>query len=817
MGTLIIAEKPKVAKRIASSLGTPKRKKLKDVYYYTLGELVVASTVGHLYTLRQREGKSYPVFDLEWVETSKVSTESEYLKKYISTLKKLSENVDLVINACDYDVEGAVIGYNAIRFTCRFDPQKAKRMKFSILTSEEIKKAFENLEDLNFGMIDAGLARHEMDWIWGVNTSRALTSSLKRASGWYKILSAGRVQTPTLKFLMERELEIRNFVPETYWILQIFFEKDGISVVAEYPERIFEKKRAERIYNECLGKDGIVKDIERKVKKVPPPVPFDLGTLQREAFKAFSFAPRRTQKISQELYESGLISYPRTASQKLPPSLGFEKILENISKNPRYRQFAKEILKTPLQPSEGKKTDPAHPAIYPTGEFWGKLTKDQEKLYDLVVLRFFSVFAEPCVQESVKLLIEVEGNPFIAKGLKTLKEGFKRYYKRYLKEKEIHLPEFEIGERIKIDDLKMPQKQTKPPPRYNPSSVIKKMENLEIGTKATRASILDILYQRGYIRGRKIMVTKLGEKLIEALNLYCREIVSAELTKHFEDEMREIREYKKSREEVLKEARAQLEEIFSKFKNSEYEIGKIVQKGFLEENAVGVCPECGENLLIRYAKRNKSYFIGCRGYPECRNTYSLPKGKPVFEGKFCDVCNLPMVRISRREVCINPKCPKLAKSEVLGKCAQCGGDLRIIRSRSSGKRFVGCSNYPRCKNTFPIPQRGKLTPMGECDACGAPVVETGSSKFCINPNCKKNVKSQMVFGRCPKCGGDLKKMYSKKFKREFVGCTGFPKCKNAFSLPKGKVEPTDEVCRCGLPLLLIDGVLRCLDSECEEG
>ena len=658
---LILTEKPNVANKIANSLGKPVQKKNRKVSYYVIKDkdIVIASAVGHIYSLRQaRPIDDYPFFDYTWVPVYKYNENSKYVKDYETTLKKLAKDCNEFVNACDYDTEGSVIGYNALRFACRTDPKKTKRMKFSTLTKNELQEAFANLHPPNFPMIESGLTRHELDWIWGINTSKALSSSMERAIGRFIMLSAGRVQTPTLYFLVQREKEIRAFKPEIYYELFILFEKEGIEVKAAYARRL-KKEEAEKIKKDCEGKDGVVNSIKKTKKSIKPPVPMDLGILQAECYKNFGFSPKNTQRIAQALYESGLISYPRTSSQKLPETIDFKGILKNLRKE---YSIAEEILqKGKFVPVQGKKEDPAHPAIYPTGEL-KKIYGNEKKVYDLIVHRFISHFSENAVKESIRADIKVDKYIFVARGIRTVKEGWLRYYGKYTKSEDKILPDLSKDEVIKIDKIVVEEKETKPPPRYNPASVIKEMEKLGIGTKATRATILDILYNRNYIKGMQIEVTELGEKIVDTLEKYCKDIVSVRLTRHFEKEMESVYEGKAKREEVIEEAKTKLIKIFKDFRKKEEKIGKEIAEAFKitekNNNTIGKCPECGGELKIITSKKTGKRFVGCSNYPKCKNSFPLPqKGKIANTKKICE-CGYPILRIGRWQFCINPKCPK---------------------------------------------------------------------------------------------------------------------------------------------------------------
>ena len=721
MVTLIIAEKPNVARKIAYALaeGKPVRKTIGKVSYYEFTrdgkKVIVAPAVGHLFSLAPKvKTYGYPIFDIEWVPVYVAEKGKSYAKDYIKALATLAKKADEFIVACDYDTEGEVIGYTALKYACGVDPSKAKRMKFSALTKADLLKAWYNLEPtINFGMADAGIARHILDWYWGVNLSRALTSAIKRASGKWMVLSTGRVQGPTLKFLVDREKEIQNFKPTPYWVIKMLLEKNGETYTATYEkERILDEEEAKRIVEEAKKGPAFVEKVEVKQQQRKPPVPFDLGTLQREAYSAFGYSPKKTLEIAQKLYEKGYTSYPRTSSQKLPKNLNFRTILQKLAKLSEYKPFAHALLgKERLKPVEGKKDDPAHPAIYPTGELPkpGELTKDEENLYDLIVRRFLALFMEPAVRETMKVTINSNSHRFILGGARTVKEGWLKVYGKYVKFDEVILPAFKEGEPVKVLQIKREKKKTKPPARYSPAAVIKKMEDLGIGTKATRAQILETLYTRGYIEGkRKIKVTPLGMRVVEALEKNVPDIVSVELTRAFEEKMEEIMAGKAKKDEVIEESKEGLIKILKVFKERELDIGKML----LETSGTGVTP-------------SKSSAKKAGAVKELSDEEERDVQGPV-DGK----------EDSKRAVLQKPE----RKPLVIGKCPKCGGDLVVRYNRKTGKRFVGCSNWPKCDVTYPLLQRGQIIPTGKTCCNGAPVVkirEKGREyEVCVDMNCR---------------------------------------------------------------------------------
>lgn len=661
---IIIAEKPAAAERIAKALGEPKKVEEGGAYYFQVGDKVVIPAVGHLFGLKQAtRGSYYPVFEVEWAPTFEINKKNEYARKYLENLKKFVGVAEDVYIATDYDVEGSVIGYNILRFV--FNREKAKRMKFSTLTKEELLHAFQNPTELNMGMIKAGLTRHTLDWYYGINLSRALTHSIKKVGKVFSVLSIGRVQGPMLYFLVKREREIRAFKPKPFWQVTLKFRLRGKEFEALYREKqIWEEEKAYEVVKSCEGKKGIIKDVKKRVVRKNPPAPFDLTSLQTEAYNLFGYSPKRTLDIAQSLYTQAYISYPRTSSQKLPRQLDLRGILKKLSAQKEFRELCQEILKGKVEPHEGKKKDPAHPAIHPTGEVPKKLTGPERKIYELIVRRFLSCFMEPAERESISLTVDVNGNEFLTSGSRTLKEGWMKAYKPFLKLQEVEFPDVKVGEEVEVRKLEKLEKETQPPQRYTQGSIIKEMEKRNLGTKATRAQILQTLYDRGYIVNKSIQVTDLGMTLVEALERYCPTILSEELTREFERKMEEVMEGRIPMEKVLEEARTVLKEILKEFKENEEKIGGILDDALMrtreEERTLGRCPKCGGNLKVIYTKRGR--FVGCSNYPKCKNMYPIPKvGTIKKTGKTCEKCGTPIIYVFRKgkrpfKMCLDPNC-----------------------------------------------------------------------------------------------------------------------------------------------------------------
>lgn len=720
---LIITEKPKAAQKIAEALadGRVSKKSNKKVSYYELTNnkkpIVVACAVGHLYQVAEKAEKKfqYPIFDIEWKPTHIVSKNAKYTKPYLDEIKALSKDAETFTIATDYDIEGEVIGLNVLKYACK--QKDGYRMKYSTLTKADLVEAYKNKKpSIDWGQANAGVMRHQLDWIYGINLSRALTASLKKA-GLFKIMSSGRVQGPALKIIVDKERSIQAFKPEPYWQLELNGDvKKGPIVAWHEKDKFWKEAEANEALKKTKGQNASVKDIQKNEVLQQPPNPFDLTSLQVEAYRCFKISPKSLLDIAQNLYISGLISYPRTSSQQLPPAIGYKKILKDISGNPRYSKLCSELLdKAALNPNNGSKTDPAHPAIYPTGIMPSGLNDYESKVYDLIVKRFMAVFAEPAVRLSIKAYIDVNGEVFISQGITTSIPGWHRFYEPYARQKEEELPAMDKGEEVKVKKITLHQKETLPPKRFTPASLVNDLAKRNLGTKATRANIIDTLYQRSYIIGDPaIRATDLGIKTISILEKFSPTIIDEEMTRKFEEEMDKINEGKKDKDAYFEDEKKVLKKVLDEFKENEAHIGKGLAFAKIEsdekESHLGTCPKCGSSLNIRRGKYGQ--FVACKNYPECKTTFKLPGNALVKSAdKKCETCGYPMLKLIRKgkkpqEVCLNHDCPtkkvegepKTGINEKIDKkCPKCGSEL-LLRKSVYG-RFIGCSGYPKCRYT----------------------------------------------------------------------------------------------------------------------
>jgi DNA topoisomerase-1 len=664
---LIVTEKPQAALKIASALGNATQKNLNKISYYEVERenkrIVVACAVGHLFTLKQKNGGyQIPNFDISWVPNF-LARKKDFTKRYYDTILKLAREASSLTVATDYDIEGEVIGLNIIRYIC--NQSEASRMKFSTLTKDELEKSYENKSPhLNWGQAIAGETRHYLDWFYGINLSRALMNSIK-TTGKFKIMSIGRVQGPALNLIVEKEKEILAFVSKPYWQVFITVSNKKNKIELKYIKDIFDKSNLSKFDN-IKGKEVIAETIKQQ-ESISPPYPFNLTTLQMEAYKFYGITPSKTLQIAQSLYLAGLISYPRTSSQKLPEAIGYKDIIKKLAKD-----FKAEKLITRDKPVEGPKTDPAHPSIYPTGNKQ-ILSGDEDKIYKLIVRRFLSLFCDNALIDNKTVKATLNDLIFSKRGQSIHKKAWLEIYPSKLKEEEI--PDMEG--KATIIDSRTEQKETQPPRRFSPASIIAELEKRNLGTKATRSSIVETLYDRGYVEGQSIQATPLGISLINTLDKYSPIIIDEKLTREFELEMDNIQriedkaKQEKKEDDIIEKAKMTITKISKDFEKSKNKIGQELVNANTEyraqqkiANALMKCPKCGKgDLAINYSKKTRRFFVSCNAYPECKTIYSLPPNGQIKKAdKTCPECNWPMLmRLSKGKrpwiFCFNPQCP----------------------------------------------------------------------------------------------------------------------------------------------------------------
>ena len=652
MKTLVICEKNIAARRIAHILsnGNAKFGKLYNVPYYYFDDFIIVGLRGHIIKL------DFPEKYSKWSEIEpKKLVDVKPIKKIgerniAMAIKNLSKDVRRVIIATDYDREGELIGVEIISLLPK--NIEIRRARFSAITPNEIKRAFENLDEVDYNLSKSAEARQYIDLVWGASLTRFISLSSNQLGKDF--LSVGRVQSPTLALIVEKEEQIKNFIPKNFWKISVTFEKNGIKFNAEYPEKIWDEKKAKEIFEKVKkAKEGDVIFYEKKIKEDKPPPPFDTTMFLKEA-SSHGFSTNEAMKIAEELYMNGLISYPRTDNTIYPP-LPFKSILKKIEKVfPIEVKMLYKMMRE--KPMKGKKFSKDHPPIHPVDakELEGK----HKKIYEIIARRFMATLCRDDILETKKAKISINDEIFHANGMIIKEKNWRKLYPMKLKEEII--PDLEEGERIKIIDVKKIKGETKPPKRYTQGSLIVEMERKGLGTKSTRHEIIGKLYQRKYIKGRQIIPTPSAFAVVEALKNGAEIITKPDMTAHLEKEMDEIAEGKKSFNEVVEKSKEMLRKAFEILEKNESRIGEAIKNALAKQNYFGKCNKCGGNLFLIRSSKGKR-FIGCSNFPKCNNSYPIPqKGNILFNDEYCEKCSSPIITIiyggKKWKKCLNANC-----------------------------------------------------------------------------------------------------------------------------------------------------------------
>ena len=675
--TLVIVESPSKAKTIGKYLGSSYK---------------VIASVGHVRDLP----KSKLGIDID------NDFEPEYISirgkgDLIKELKKEAKAAGKVYLATDPDREGEAISWH-LAYLLGIDADQPCRIVFNEITRDAIKNAVKNPRPIDLKLVDAQQARRVLDRLVGYQISPLLWRKIRRG------LSAGRVQSAALKIICDRENLIKNFVPKEYWNINAVFkkgkkftarlaEKDGKKFIAENGEQ------ASAAVSELNAGKYIVSQIVRKERTRKPFAPFTTSSLQQDAANKIGFTTRKTMMVAQQLYEGveikgmgtvGLVTYIRTDSVRISQEARAA-AHSYIEKN-----FGKQYAADNIYTNKKKDIQDAHEAIRPSRididpeAIKDSLTKDQYSLYKLIWSRFLSSQMAAAVFDGMQVTIENGPYNLKASGSKLIFDGYQKVYSpNFDEDKDKLLPELTEGEELKAEDITSEQKFTEPPSRFTEASLVKDLEEKNIGRPSTYAPIIATLLDRKYIKREKktLLPTDLGFLVTELMEQYFTEIVDAGFTAEMEDKLDDIEAKDLNWKQVVREFYGPLKE--------ELEVAdKAIEKVKLEDTLSGdICELCGTPMAIKTGRFGE--FLACTGYPECKNTKAIVKS-------------------------INVKCP------------DCGGDIVAKRGRS-GKIFYGCSNYPDCKRAFWYKPTNR-----KCPQCGQLLLEkhTKNTKYvCSNDKC----------------------------------------------------------------------------------
>ena len=750
---LIVTEKFNTAIRIAVILsgGKPKRTNLHRVSTFAFtkdgDDYTVVGLRGHILNLDYPdEFNDWSAVDLKrlvWAEPIKRVTEPGI----VDVLSEVGRGVDGVIVATDFDREGELIGTEALEIIRKVNPNVAvKRARYSSLTKAEIEDSFANLVEVDVPLAESAESRQVVDLAWGATLTRFI--SLAANQRGKDFLSVGRVQSPTLALVVNREKEIEDFTPQDFWTVTATFDKAGVAFDATHEKgRFWVQREAEAVQRRALAsKAGKVLEYIKNEREEWPPIPFNTTTFVAEANR-LGFGAAHAMKIAEDLYQSGWISYPRTDNTVYPPTLSLKGVLQKLQDSDLGAEAKELLAQEKIRARRGPTQTTDHPPIYPTGGAKKADLKRQDhwRIYELVARRFLATVAPNCITEVSEAKLDAGGEAFHADGYVVRDPGWRKYYP-YWTVRESTLPALDVGESTPIKDVAVRKDQTQPLSRYSQGSLIQEMERLGLGTKSTRHEIIQKLYDRKYADGRVLHPTISGRALIEALEDHAERITQPEMTAHLEQDMEEVARGVRTRTDIVSESQRMLEEVVEVLQKNEAAIGQEIEAALKEQNYIGPCNVCKQGNLVVLRSRRGRRFLGCDRYPECRNTHPLPQSGIILSAEQpCPECGAPMIRQMDRgrteTFCVASECPTVLKRSVIAKCDKCGtGELRIIHS-ARGKRFVGCTNYPNCDNSHPLPQRGLIVPTEDrCPECNQPIIKVISRGrrpwvICINMQC----------------------------------------------------------------------------------
>jgi DNA topoisomerase-1 len=685
---LIVTEKNNSARRIAEILGDgAKSDKAYRVPYYTWsdgeGEHMVIGLKGHVLN------PAFPDGYANWQETDpKELIDAELIKEptdknVLRALRKVAKDATSVVIATDFDREGELIGLEALEEILEVNPDAGgdvKRARFSALTRDEIERAFAELDDLAYDLAHAGAARQDIDLIWGATLTRAVSLATRRFGS--NFLSVGRVQSPTLGLIVERELERRAHESKPYWeVLARFQHPDGAFEAHHTEDRFWERSEAEAAVAGTKS-PGVVKEVSSRRSSRKPPAPFNTTSFTAEASSRLGITPSRAMQIAEDLYMDGFVSYPRTDNTVYPRSLPVRELIASLV---RIREFeaGASLLDGELKPTRGKKESTDHPPIYPTQAVHpGALDGPHRRVYELVARRFLATFAPPMVTESTRGDIEAGSELYFVRGSVVVDPGYAAVY-TYARSHDEEIPKLIEGQELELDgEPWILDKETQPPSRIGQGKLVEMMEERGLGTKATRPEIIQKLYDRGYVYGNPPQPTGTGIAMYEAFKRYVPPMASAEMTAELERDMDQIAAGETSKDEVLRISREMLHGTYDAVEEKREDLAKVIWEGADEDRILGPCKACEEagrkqddgspNMLrVIRARKSGKRFVGCQGWkPDdpnaCDQTFPLPQRGDIFKLEDrCSICGAtPRVRVVPPrgrpwDLCLNEECPSM--------------------------------------------------------------------------------------------------------------------------------------------------------------
>jgi DNA topoisomerase-1 len=697
---LIVTEKNNSAKKIAEILGgSPKADKAYKVPFYTWsdgqGEHTAIGLKGHVLNPAFPEGYSnWQQTDLhELIDAQLIKEPTD--KNVVRALKKVAKDATEIVIATDYDREGELIGLEALEEALESNPDLAprqgpgpdgelppvKRARYSALTKDEIERAFGDLDQLSYPLANAGAARQDIDLLWGATLTRAVSLATRRFGS--NFLSVGRVQSPTLGLVVEREMERRAHVAKPFWELFAKFQHpDGSFEAHHTTDKFWDRAEADAALAGSKS-PGTVKSITARKNTRKPPTPYNTTAFTTDASSRLGITPAHAMRIAEDLYMDGFISYPRTDNTVYPASRPIRELVASLVRLDDFSAAAG-LLDGKLEPTRGKKETTDHPPIYPTQAVYpGALEGPKRRVYELVVRRFLATFSPPMVTESTRADIEAGSEVYFVRGSVVLDPGYAGIY-TYARSSDEEIPKLEEGQKLALEgEPWIVDKETQPPARISQGKLIEMMEERGLGTKATRADIIQKLYDRGYVYANPPVPSETGIAMYEAFKKYVPEMATPEMTARLEQEMDQIAAGEMTKEAVVGDSRQLLHKTYSEIDESREDLAKVVWAGMDQDRILGPCKVCEEagrkhedgspNMLrIIRAKKSGKRFVGCQGWSadggpdSCDQTFPLPQRGEVYKlEERCSICDqtprLKVVPFRGRpwDLCLNDDCPSM--------------------------------------------------------------------------------------------------------------------------------------------------------------
>jgi len=676
--TLVIVESPSKAKTIGKYLGSNYK---------------VVASVGHV--------RDLPKSSLG------VDIENDFEPKYINIkgkgslikeLKAEAKKAGKVFLATDPDREGEAISWH-LAFLLGIDPDTPCRIEFNEINKNTVKEAIKKPRVIDQKLVDAQQARRVLDRLVGYQISPLLWRKVMRG------LSAGRVQSAALKILCDRENEIKNFIPDEYWNVSVDFKKDKVfsAKLSEYKDEkihISNQKECEKVLDDLNAGKYIISSIVKKERLRKPFAPFTTSSLQQDAANKLNFTTRKTMMVVQQLYEGidikgqgtiGLVTYIRTDSVRISDEAKMQ------AKNYISSTFGEAYTANNFYSNKKKDVQDAHEAIRPSKVeldpdlIKDSLTKDQYALYKLIWTRFLASQMQAASFDSIQANISNGDYSLRATGSKRTFDGYQKVYSpNFDEDKDTWLPELEVGEELNLTSVNPEQRFTEPLPRFTEASLVKELEEKNIGRPSTYAPIISTLLDKKYADrdGKCLVPTDLGFVVTDLMGQYFKEIVDVSFTAKMEDSLDDVESNNVFWKDVIRDYYPTLEAELKKadldVKRVEFE-PKIVEGEF--------CPKCGKPMQLKSGRFGD--FLACSGYPECKTT------KPIVK-------------------------------KVGVECPDCGGEI-VAKRGKSGKTFYGCSNYPTCNRAYWYKPVNK-----KCPECGELLIQKrgkNTKLSCSNDKC----------------------------------------------------------------------------------